>query len=99
MTDEVKDILINDKITFIIKNIDSINNDFYKSAIKKAIFDKKPWLYREYLVKYCYLEIYNDIENENLLYDCYGEKYPIKVINNKLCILITNKTSLPIILE
>lgn len=88
--------VIEDKITYIILNLDKDKYKKYKDTIEFVQKTNKPLDYREFLRKYNYKDIIKDILSDNRIYDFNGNIYNIIVKDNEHLLFLTKTTHIPV---
>lgn len=96
LPEEVKAKVIEDKITYIIVNLDNKKYKKYKDTIDFAKKSGRPLDYREFLKKYNSKDIIKDILNEKRLYDSHGNMFNIIFKDNKHLLFLTKTTFIPV---
>ena len=96
LPDEVKLSVINNKITFIIKNLDNKKYEKYKKNIDLMKGSEKSIHYREIIKKYNSVDLIKDILKENMLYDIHGNMFNIVFKNGQHILYLTKTTFIPI---
>lgn len=92
----IKRKLIEDRITYIIGHLDKENYSHYRKTIELARNSKTPLLYREFLRKYNFDDISNEISKEEKFYDEKGNELKIIKRDDNYLLKITKDTYLPI---
>lgn len=96
LPDKIKSIVIDNKITAIISNLEKDKYSKYKEAILSVKNSKSPLQYREHLKTKEITYIINDIINDNLLYDKKGNLFNIVKKNGSHHLYLTKTTSIPV---
>lgn len=96
LPDNIKSIIIENKITSIIGNLDDDKYSKYRKTIKLAKDSKTPLLYREFIKKYNLRDILKDINSENKLYDHKGNAFNIIKKHDLHFLFLTKNTFIPV---
>ena len=93
---EVQLIIINNKISFIINNIEHSKYINYKQTIDSFKDSKECLNYRELIKKYHSNDLIKDILKENRLYDINGNMFNIIYKDGVHLLFLTKTTSIPV---
>lgn len=96
LSDEIKNKVIEDKITYIIVNLDNKKYKKYKDTIDFVKKSDSPLDYREFIKKYNSKDIIKDILKENRLYDSHGNIFNIIYKDGKHLLFLTKTTFIPV---
>lgn len=96
LSEKAKIKVIEDKITYIIVNLDNQKYKKYKDTVDFALKSNSPLDYREFLKKYNSKDIIKDILKEKRLYDSHGNMFNIIFKDNEHILFLTKTTSIPV---
>lgn len=96
LSEEAKAKVIEDKITYIIVNLDNNKYKKYKDTVDFAKKSNNPLDYREFLKKYNSKDIIKDILHEKRLYDSQGNMFNIVFKDDKYLLFLTKTTCIPV---
>lgn len=93
---EVQLIIVNNKISFIINNLEHSKHINYKQTIDLFKDSKECLNYRELIKKYHSKDLIKDILKENRLYDINGNMFNIIYKDGIHLLFLTKTTSIPV---